>query len=392
MIEAGLLREAGQLPPARATESEGRGRPATRVALDPDKRHVVGLTIRPKRVEGTRLSLTGQPVEETKSAAVRSANVIGQVAGELAETLIDGDTLAVGVSSTGLIDEGDMKLLFSSSAPRSPGLSLGPVLSAVRELPVALENDVHALGDQWRLAYPSAADETVLLIRLGDGEVGASLMPAGGSADRGCVRGANELGHMQVHTGGFTPPRCYCGQSQCLERVFSSATVSRLLGRRRRLSAVLREWTLGDPNRTPKTNADPSAKTSEIIRRLVSVLGTAAANAVNLMRPHRVVWVGAGPIADLLVDLEPSLSEATATRLLPILRQRVRFESWTPALPESPPVPGSAESTSRGRNTFGDGGDAVTAGYLALAVLTGRRAPAAGRLTLRLAASLESSA
>lgn len=355
MVHAGWLTESGKLAPP----GDRRGRPAVRVGVDRERREVIGLALRPSVVEAVRLNLVGEAVGKPLVQSVRRSAELGRIAARAVRGLMSERTLAVGVSATGLVDEGDMKLLLSSSAPEAPGLSLGPVLSAIGDLPVALENDIHALGDRWRLANPDAAGDTTLLVELGDGAVGASIMTAGGPADAGCVRGANELGHMQVADVDRPIPACYCGQPRCLERVFSSAMVRALEGSRRRLPTALREWSKSDRNTVAAT--DPSTTTGEWIAACVS---EAMANAVNLIRPHRVVWVGAGRLSGLLDRFEKRLTESTRRRLMPVLADRVRFEAWAVSENQISLKP------------------AVTAGYLALAMLTGQRRPACGEVTL----------
>lgn len=360
MTGAGWVREAGNFSGTRDLPTQSRGRPAIMVEIDESCRDVVGLALGPGRVEAVRLSLRGKIAGEVSTKEVRRPADLAKAAARLLDSVMSERSLAIGVSSTGLLDEGDMKLLFSSSAPRSPGLSLGPVLSAGGDLPIALENNIHALGDRWRLRHPEAASETVLLIELGDGAVGASFMPAG-PADAGCVRGGNELGHAQVSAPDQDVPGCYCGQSRCLERVFSTAMAGRLDGSKRRLASRLTAWGMRSTVLPPVKGPDSCAATDWIVNQLAEAVG----NAVNLLRPHRVVWTGAGTLATVLRTIEPKLSVITSNRLLPVLRERVRFGGWH--------VEGETDDLA----------PAVTAGYLALAMLTDQRLPAVGDVTLR---------
>ncbi|MEM8737929.1 MAG: ROK family protein [Planctomycetota bacterium] len=368
MVAADWVQEGGNQVSKRGAGVKNRGRPAVRVEINERDRDVVGLALRPKQIEAVRLNLCGEKIGEVVVRAVQQPSKIAHVGAELLEQLVSERSLAVGVSSTGLLDDGDMKLLFSSSAPRTPGLSLGPVLTAAGELPIALEHDIHALGDRWRLAHPEAAGHTVLLIELGDGAVGASLMAAGGPADAGCVRGGNELGHMQVVAPNQLIPDCYCGLHRCVERMFSSKMLQRL-GVPSAFAEALEAWGRKDGpddlaidmDRTPP----PPGKPDEAIAWIMSLFSEAVANAVNLLRPHRVIWTGSGALSSVLPGAEAKLSTLTAHRLLPVLRERVRFERWS--MSDEPD----------------DLAPAVTAGFLALTMLTHRRLPAAGEVTLR---------
>lgn len=367
MLAAGLLEEGGTAAAAQRFGGESRGRPAVLLQPRPDGPSVLGLSLRPRRVEVARVNLRGEVVGRPRSRRVSEPRHIARAGATLLEQADADPTLAIGVSSTGLVDEGDMKLLFSSAAPSSPGLSLGPILSVVGSRPIALENDTQAFADRWRLTHPEAASETTLLVQVEDGAVGAAWMPGGQPADAGCVRGANELGHVQVAAGLPDAPRCYCGQRRCVERVFSSAMLSRLSGTRRRLPAALRAW-LSDGKRVSEAGGAVEPAIRDALRAMVEGLAEAVAAIVNFTRPHRVVWSTLGPIVPVLGVLARPLEAAVAGRLLPVLRERVRFEAWSCR----------ADAADGGRGVDADA--AVTAAHLALAMLHGRRAPASGRL------------
>ncbi|MEM6333943.1 MAG: ROK family protein [Planctomycetota bacterium] len=357
MVSARWVREAGTAHANQRLGGEGRGRPATLVEVDDRSRDVIGLALMPGELQAVRLSLTGEPLGRPVTRRVRRAPALIEAGAEAIGELMKKRTLAVGVSSPGLLDESAMRLLFSSVAHEAGGVSLHPLVEAARPRPMAFENDVHAIADWWRLSQPHAAGETTLLVRLGDGAIGASLMPGGGESDPGCVRGANELGHTQVGLEAFAsaaaprPAVCFCGQPRCIERVFSSDMIHRLDGSRRRLPSALRRW-------AAQAQAHPDGPPDSPERWIVERLAEASANVINFSRPRRVVWVGAGPMAAVMPVLSAPLEAAVHARLLPALRERVAMSCW------------SAKETG----AFSDA--AIAAGHLALALLTGRRAPA----------------
>ncbi|MEO0587418.1 MAG: ROK family protein, partial [Planctomycetota bacterium] len=361
MVAARWVREAGTALANQRLGGEGRGRPATLVEVDDRSREVIGLALMPGELQAVRLSLTGEPIGKPVTRRVRRAQALIEAGAETVGSLIKKRTLAVGVSSPGLLDEGAMQLLFSSVAHEAGGVSLQPLVDATGPRPMAFENDVHAIADWWRLSQPFAAQETTLLVRLGDGAIGASLMPGGGESDPGCVRGANELGHTQVGLESFNasaaprPAVCFCGQPRCIERVFSSDMIHRLDGSRRRLPASLRRWATDG-------SASPESLSSSPEGWIVERLAEAMANVINFSRPRRVVWVGAGPMASVIPTLSVPLESAVHARLLPALRERVAMSCW------------SAKQTGPFSDT------AIAAGHLALALLTGRRAPALSSL------------
>jgi predicted NBD/HSP70 family sugar kinase len=345
MTEAGWT-TWGRLPDGGSTDGGmRRGRPAVPLEIDRRRRAVVGIALSPQRVESAVLNLSGDVLHRPVLDGVNRESDLTRTAVAALRRARGRRTLAVGVSVTGLIDDDQERLLLSSSAPHQPGLSLAPLIHAAGELPLALDNDTHAMSDRWRLGHPDAAGETVLLIAVGDGRLGASIRPSGSPPDAGCVRGGNELGHVQVAPiPGHALPACFCGQPRCLERAVSSATVQRLTGRPDTLRDALRAGIEA-----------PASDLGRAGRLLLDRLAEAVANAVNLIRPHRVVW------ADL--DRTPCLTPAIAERLnlttrsiiLPALAHRVRFERWATGSPGTPPQA------------------AIAAGHLAMMLLAGER-------------------
>jgi len=345
MIGAGWLRWAGHVPAEERLGGSRRGRPAMQLEVDPERREVVGVALGPRRVEVVRLNLAGHPLDKPAVRSVTEESSLARTAAAALRKAKSDRTLAVGVSVTGLVDESDMRLLISSAAPRRPGLSLSPLLSAAGDVALALENDIHALGERWRLQHPDAAEQTVLMVGVGDGRIGASVMPTGSPPDAGCIRGGNELGHVQVTVTDAKVPACFCGQTRCLERAFSSAMVKRLTGKAARLRTTLRA-----------AIEAPDGDAGSAGRWMLQRLSESVANSVNFVRPHRVVWVDLGDAGLLDRAIEQLLSETVRAIVLPALAERVSFQRW-----KLEPGPPSDQAAS-------------TAGHLALTLLTGQRA------------------
>ena len=128
----------------------------------------------------------------------------------------------IGISSCGLVDHSEGKVLFSSNINGYSGLRLGAVLEANTGLSVAVENDVRSacLGEMW-LGAASSKQEVVLLT-LGTGIGGAIVMD--GKLMRGSGNLAGELGHMSIVHNGES---CPCGSMGCLERYASTSALVR---------------------------------------------------------------------------------------------------------------------------------------------------------------------
>jgi predicted NBD/HSP70 family sugar kinase len=202
-------------------------------------------------------------------------------------------------------------------------VSLKELYDEAGNVPVLLENDMHAAGARWMLTHFASDQSDILLVGLDDGELGATMMIAGRS-NRGCVTAANEIGHTRFFVD---TERCYCGHLGCLERICSTDFLARRGVSDRLLDRVLRYD--GD---------DP------VLEEMVRFLAMGLANAVNFVRPNRLVLASRFTRFPKFSDL---MVRSIRGLLLMELVDRVRIDLW------DQPVASSAE----------------TAGWLALASL-----------------------
>ncbi len=299
LVKRGLLQEGD-------AQAHGRGRPRRPLAIDPARRVVLGLALEPRRVGCSRLNLLGQPTAPVvRRAVAHPGKLIAAAASLLAEEL-DKSVLAVGLSTTGFVDVASRRVLLSSALPDQTSATLDPIFAAAQRWPVVLDNDMHGLAAAWLLAQDHVNAQDVLLIDLHDGAVGGAMI-IGGRPNRGCVVGGNEIGHTRC---AADTPRCYCGHTGCLERVFSSEFLGVRAEGADDLTARL-------------THFDPS---DAALRELVRHTGWGIANAVNLIRPSRLVLHLAGKVDDTFVD---DLAHTIRTGLLQPLVERVIIERWT---------------------------------------------------------------
>jgi predicted NBD/HSP70 family sugar kinase len=271
LIKQGILRERDALRSLR-------GRPRTPLEIDPGKRHVVGLSIRPGHVEVSTLNLLGQPLDEPERKSVRQGGALIRTAADLLRARLTEQTFSVGIGAPGLIDQPRRQLLLSSVAPESRSVSLEPLFEAASGVPVVLENDMHATAAGWLLTHRRDPMRDTLLVYMDDGQLGASLLIAG-RPNRGAVHGANELGHTRV---GADTDVCYCGQPGCLERVLSTAYLRKLTATEMSLSQAA--VAMGD--------AGSAGGTEKAMRSIVSLVGMGLANAVNFTRVAQLVLLG----------------------------------------------------------------------------------------------------
>ena len=327
LLHQGIIREC---PSAVA----GPGRPRIPLEIDPAVRHVVGIAVSPGRVEAGRLSLRGQLLGRPQARSTGSrAKTISAAQTLLRENLND-QTLAVGLSVTGFVDPSQRMTLFSSSFAGQSGISLAPLYELAGDRPLVLENNMHASAAWWSLIHQAESDEDVLLASLNDGQMGAALL-IDGRPNRGCAIGANELGHMRFFVDTET---CYCGHPGCLERIFSTE----FLRRRGVESGTLFEHAARFDGETPSTNG--AAVAGKAMAEVLDYLSAGLANAVNFIRPNRLVLTSE-------ITRYPAFSDALLrgirSRMLAELVKRVRIDLWDQANSHS----------------------AETAGWLALATL-----------------------
>ena len=320
LMAEGLVREA-------EVRVASGGRPRVPLEIDPFQRHVIGLAISAQGVEICRLNLLGNLLESAVFAPAASCDELVSTAHALLSRHFNDRTLAVGLSATGFVDPRSQCILFDSVAPGQRTLSLNSIYDLARAVPLILENDLHALAARWSLTHRAPADEDVLLVYFRDGSLGAAML-VDGKPNRGCIVSANELGHMRL---AVETDRCLCGHVGCLERIVSSEFL-------RRHGAGPAASLLEQARSFDGANAP--------LETVLRHLATGLANAVNFMRPHRLVVVSEMTRFPVFTD---HLLRLTRGQLLKELSDLVRIDIW------DQPATRSAE----------------TAGYLALANLYG---------------------
>ncbi len=336
LMELGLVRECQARP-------SGGGRPRVPLEIDPGQRYVIGLTIWPGMVSAAKLNpqgnLIGKPVGRYVSGGT---DRLVAAAASLLEKVRSDKALGVGVSVPGFYDPAARRALSGMMATREEPVSLSPLFDCAGDLPLVVENDMHALGARWLLTHRAEAGHDALLVNIGDGALGAAVMIAG-RPSRGCVGSANELGHMRYLAD---TDRCYCGQTGCLERIFSSDYLRHIQEDAGRIDAGAGLDADGVAARQSllMRRSARYEQGDEALETLYGYLANGIVNVVNFMRPHRLVIVSELTRYPSVCDL---LTRSVRSRLLGELVNRVRFDLW------DQPV----------------GNPAETAGWLALANL-----------------------
>ena len=305
MLDEGLLREG-------RPQSDGRGRPRQPLEIDASRRRVVGLSFEPGKVSLCRLNLHGRREGAIVERQVRQGARMIEMGAKLVAEACDRQTLAIGVGATGFIDPDSRSILTSSATMRHSPTPLDPIYAAAGKCTVLLENDMHARASHWLLSQNQNPNEDVLLIELRDGAVGAALL-IDGHPNRGCIIAGNELGHTRLPV---ETELCYCGQIGCLERICSSDFLARLSGSTNgNLYERLSRYYPGD----------------KIVEEIAGHLAMGIGNAINFIRPNRVLLTG--NVTEALPFCNELLSRIRRFLLAPLV-DRVRIDIWdAPAIP-----------------------------------------------------------
>ena len=281
--------------------SPSRGRPRVPLEIDPTTRHVIGLGIRPGSVEICRLNLQGKLIDGPLSRSAADPDALVAAASELLRDHVDASTLGIGLSMPGFVDPTLHTILFSAVTQHSGSFSLQPIYEAAGATPIVLENDMHALAARWLLTHQAEQYEDVLLIWFEDGQLGAALL-IDGRPNRGCVTGANELGHVRLPV---ETELCYCGQPGCLERICSTP----FLGGGKPLAQRVAEFDSSDA----------------AMNRMIDLLAIGFSNALNFTRVNRLVLIGEFTRHERFTQ---TLIESTRSRTLRQVAERIKCDLW----------------------------------------------------------------
>lgn len=190
-----------------------------------------------------------------------------------------------------------------------PGWTDGDIVTPLRDAfgrPVRLENDADmALLGECHAGAGRGFDPVVMLT-FGTGIGGAALVR--GQLLRGAAGEHPEMGHVPVDPRG---PRCYCGESGCLESLASgsalaAAAAAHGLGDARRLFARAREH-------------DPAAE--GILRGAVSAVASATWTIAHALLPERLIL--GGGLMDEHYDTFAAAARDAVARAVLVPRERI---------------------------------------------------------------------
>lgn len=190
--QAGLVREVDQ-------DGSTGGRPAQRVALAPDARHVLALDLSGRSARALRVDLLGRIVRSDDGPVLGPGGEDALIAWlrDLIRPAQGPKPARLAVAVPGVVDPVD------GHVDLAPALgwhdfALADVLERALGLPVTLENDVNALALAELCYGAGAGHDHVVYVAIGSG-VGAGLV-IHGQLYRGAHAAAGEIGYA------ITPP------------------------------------------------------------------------------------------------------------------------------------------------------------------------------------------
>jgi len=303
------------------------GRPATLVAVRPERARFAGVKVTGDELIGCLADLTAQPLATRRAdLGTRDVGTVVQAIARLVAELCAeaGSTEHGPVHSIGVTISGDVDG-HTGTVQYSPFLNwrrvpLAQLVEAATGTPTVIENDVRALtvAEQWFGA--GAGLSSFALVTVGAG-IGAGLS-VGGRVVSGAHGVAGEVGHLPV---GGSDRICTCGNTGCVEAVASTPAITE----QARQAA-------GDPGLTTEEAVRLAhaghAEVRAVFSRAGHALGLALASVANLIGPERIIISGEGVASyDLFAD---QIRQTFAARAFgaaadcDIVVRPLPFEAW----------------------------------------------------------------
>jgi predicted NBD/HSP70 family sugar kinase len=284
LLDDGWIVEVGRPAGDRPT-----GRPATLVAVRPERASFLGVKVTADELIGVITDLTAKPMAARRAKLdSRDVDSVVSAIARLVKRLISapGIRRASEIHRLGVTISGDVDRQ-TGTVHQSPflnwhGVPLAQLVETATGIPAVIENDVRALtvAEQWFGA--GAGLSSFALITVGAG-IGCGI-----SLDGRVVSGAHgvsgEVGHLPV---GDTDRTCTCGNTGCVEAV---ASTDAIVEQARQATGNTR-LTMAETVRLAHSG-DPDVR--EVFTRAGHALGLALASVANLIGPERIIISGEG--------------------------------------------------------------------------------------------------
>jgi predicted NBD/HSP70 family sugar kinase len=305
-----------------------RGRPQTRLALNPQATNILAISI---SVEGVELvfadfsGVTREPIRlrlETyeipkEDFGPRVALEIKANANKLGIPLTSIKRVGVAVQGVADTIKGEIPW---SPAFRARDIPVVKPLERILGIPCSIGNNANMIAEALIATDRKKYSGNTAVVFLGHG-IGLGLI-LNGVVYEGANGRAAEFGHMNHVPDG---PLCRCGRHGCLEAFSADYGIMRMANDRRENDFDIHAAVLdGDLRELELAAQNGDTVALNAFNRAGEVLGFGIARLIALINPQRVVLAGPGTRAyDLMKD---SMGEALRRGLVHDLRKNVDFE------------------------------------------------------------------
>jgi len=256
---------------------------------------VIGLDIGGSKLAAALIDPAGEIVarEQAVSPAGEGPEAMIVAVGALVNRLVATTSqwtrhppVAVGVATAGVVDPREGVIRSAVDTIKGwAGVPLGRRLEGLTGLPVAVENDVNAMGLAETSRGAAHGARSALVVAVGTGIGGALMLD--GQLWRGRTGSAGEIGHIPVDVGGGENALpCSCGRAGHLEAIAAGPGIAARYaalagaGRACRLEEVARACSDGDE------------AAIGVVDHAGRVLGRALGGLSNVVDPEVIVLAG----------------------------------------------------------------------------------------------------
>lgn len=306
-----------------------RGRPTTRVDLNPEAARAIAIKISIGSIEFALVDFAGTILTRKKVALATyemSSDEFGQQAKTNLSLFLDENSLKpndvahIRVAAQGVTDSLLGTIAWSPAFKHRNILVVGPIETEFN-INCSIANDANMIAEGVMAADQYSYTGTAAVVFMGYG-VGMGLV-IDGKVYHGSTGAAAEFGHMNHIPNGAS---CRCGRSGCLEAYASDYGILR--------SAENRSEQLPPPSSavdpTVMLALENAARGGDInaaaaYAKAGRAIGFGLARMIALLNPDRIVLAGPGTRA--LDLIEPALRAAIEEGVVEALRTQVKIET-----------------------------------------------------------------
>ncbi|HEY5158285.1 MAG TPA: ROK family transcriptional regulator [Anaerolineales bacterium] len=326
LLQRGLIRETG-------INSNGTGRPATLLEINPQAGGIIGLELGVDFVTVLLTDFVGNvlwrnqrsvdPAEGEEPTIKLTLDLIDEAIKDCTATRLR--VLGLGVSTPGTVDLKEKVLVFAPNL-HWRNIPLGRIYSDHVGLPVFIDNDGNAAAVGEHLFGMARQTRNFIFVFAGVG-IGGGLF-LNNELYRGNNGFAGEIGHSPLLWNPAFQTPCHCGNRGCWE---TNANQYSIIRRAEACLEVKRSTIISrlmEQNKSPlsipliKEAADLGDQVAiDIFTETGEVMGLGIASLVNIFNPEKVIL--GGPLSVVGDYLLPGIKQSVKDHALPEISDQV---------------------------------------------------------------------